>query len=110
MLKVNVDVNLTKIEYPIYFDKQNKCVACGDIGSLTFVNVFGKECDIDQEVHAFDHIKCKSCGAIYSMKWDKDRESGKLIPTAIDPSIKNEFVNLIMKNKIKENGEKKWLD
>lgn len=110
MLKLDVDVKLSNLEYPIYFDKQNKCVACGDTGSLAFVNIFGKECDLEQEIHAFDHIKCKTCGAIYSMKWEKDPESGKLLPSAIDPSIKNEFVNLIMKNKIKDSGEKKWLD
>jgi len=108
MLRAKVNVDITNVEYPIYFEKQNKCVACGCEGELTFVNIFGKE--TDKEIHAFDHIKCKQCGSVYSIKWDREPGTGKLYPSAIDPSIKNEFTNLIMKKTINEKGEKQWLD
>lgn len=108
MLRAKVNVDITNVEYPIYFERQNKCVACGAEEQLTFVNVFGRE--TDKDIHAFDHIKCKSCGAIYSIKWDRDKESGKLYPSAIDPSIKREFINLVSKKTINEKGEKEWLN
>lgn len=108
MLKAKVNVDITNVEYPIYFERKNECVCCGAEDQLTFVNIFGRE--TDKEVHPFDHIKCKQCGAIYSIKWDRDGESGKLYPSAIDPSIKNEFVNLVGNKVIKQKGEKVWLD
>lgn len=104
-LGLDIDIDVKKVHFPIHFEHKNICVHCGDTGSLIFVDKFGRESS--QEINAFDHIKCKSCGRIYSILWErKDSGSDKMYPSAIDPSIKREFKNLINGSEIKRAGVK----
>ena len=100
-INVNLDVNVSKPTYPVYFDK-NICVACGAENTLTFVNIFGKECR--EEIHPYDHIKCTKCGAKYSIEWMNNKETGKMKPIPSDPSLVKNFMNLVTSKKIKDNG------
>ena len=95
MLGINVNVEIRGIHYPIYFDRVNECVHCGAKGSLNMVDIFNREAR--EEIHPFDHIKCKVCGRDYSIKWTKDPETGKLYPCAVDPNIVRHFANYIEK-------------
>ena len=101
---VNVNIDITQKQYPIYFDKKNICVHCGAEGRLTFVDKFGNE--TKKEIHPFDHIKCKACGRRYSIYWQVDPSNGRMYPCAVDPSFKQEFVNLVNGMKIKTIGDK----
>ena len=98
--KVNVDIDIHRIKYPITFDKRNTCVHCGSDRSLVFVDRFGNE--TRQEIHAFDHIKCTKCGRKYSILWQRD--NNKMYPVATDLGIKQDFLNMVsapfLKNKI----------
>lgn len=91
-----LDINIKSYHYPIYFERRNICTSCGAEGDLVFINVFGKE--VSHEVHPFEHLKCKRCGAEYSIKWDKDPEDQKLYPSAVDRSIVGDFLNCFKKN------------
>jgi hypothetical protein len=106
MFNIGVDVNLNvkDVVYPIYFDKKNICVHCGAEGALMFVDKFGNK--TRKEIHAFDHLECTRCGRIYSIKWQVDDNTQRMYPTAVDPSIKQEFFNLIQINKLKEKADK----
>ena len=103
MLNFNVDVKigLNEVSYPLLFDGKNVCVHCGGEGTLVIVDKFGNE--TKQEIHPFDHIKCKKCGRLYSIRWEHDPNNGKMYPIADERSIKREFINLINHNKIKNN-------
>lgn len=100
--KVNVDIDINSIKYPILFNKRNICIHCGAEGSLKFVDKFGRE--TRQEIHPFDHIKCCSCGRKYSILWKRDETNGKMYPVATDREIKQEFLNFIYNQDIKKNG------
>jgi hypothetical protein len=100
-VNLNIDVDLKEVHFPVYFERKNICVSCGESGCLKFINIFGKESS--HEVHPFEHIKCSKCGAIYSIKWDKDQETEKLYPSAVDRSMYRDFLNNFKK---KENMEK----
>lgn len=102
-LGVNVDIDIKKAELPFYFDRRNECVSCGAKNRLIFIDKFGRESK--QEIRAFDHIKCSACGRIYSILWKKDKDSTKMYPSAIDPSITRDFMNMV-DNDIKQNGIK----
>lgn len=101
---LNVKLEVNKVQFPIYFERNNICVHCGSEGQLIFVDKFGRE--TKTEIHPFDHIKCKSCGRLYSILWQRDESNGKMFPTAVDPSFKQEFVNLLTNKVVKEKGEK----
>ena len=79
-------------EKPIYFDKKNICTHCGAEGTLIFIDRYGRQTKTD--VHAFDHIKCSNCGEVYSIIWNREGTSEKMYPSAIDLSIKRDFVNI----------------
>ena len=104
MLNIGVDINLkiNKVQYPIHFEKRNECVHCGGIDTLIFVDKFGRESN--KEIHPFDHIKCKSCGRHFSILWQKDDKTGKMFPCAVDPSLKQEFVNMLRNKFINKNN------
>lgn len=101
---VNISFDVSEYHYPIHFEKRNECVHCGAVGQLTFVDIFGNE--TNKEIHPFDHIKCKACGTKYSILWNRDETTNKMIPCAVDQSFKQEVINLANRKKIKENGEK----
>lgn len=103
-LGIDVDVDVKKVKFPIYFENKNICVHCGGQGTLIFVDKFGRESNKD--IHAFDHIKCTKCGRVYSILWEPDGKT--MHPTAINPSVKAEFSNLVKHLKLSNNGEKKF--
>lgn len=95
-----LDVNIKEYHYPIYFERKNICVSCGTEGDLVFVNIFGKE--VSHEVHPFEYLKCKRCGAVYSIRWDKSENDSKLYPSAVDKSIIKDFLNSFKDKSSKE--------
>ena len=101
-LDLNIEVEYKKKIYPIYFERKNICVHCGGEGTLKFINIFGKEAS--HEVHPFESIKCSKCGAVYSIKWNKNEDDGKLYPSAVDKNITRDFLNNFKKKdkKVKE--------
>ena len=102
-LGFNVDINVKKVELPFYFDRRNECVSCGGKNTLEFVDKFGRKSK--QEIRAFDHIQCKKCGRIDSILWKQDENSNKMYPSAVDPSISRDFMNMV-DSSIKSNGVK----
>jgi ribosomal protein L37E len=86
-----LSVKVKEYHYPIYFERKNACVSCGAEGELVFVNIFGKEAL--HEVHPFEKLKCRRCGAEYSIKWDKSDKDNKLYPSAVDKSLMKDFLN-----------------
>ena len=98
-------VESKEYHYPFYFERKNMCVSCGAEGDLHFVNIFGK--DASHEVHPFEYLKCKRCGAVYSIRWDKNQEDQKLYPSAVDKRIIDDFLNCFKKSsdKVKEFGD-----
>ena len=100
---IDVKVDVSKTTLPFYFKRKNECVKCGSVNSLVFIDKFGRESK--DEIRAFDHIKCKNCGRVYGIKWEKDESSNKMYPSATDLNISQEFKNLINFN-IKDNGVK----
>ena len=102
-IDVNVDVN--RITQPIYFERKNECVHCGGKNTLVFIDKFGRE--TKEEIRAFDHIKCKECGKVYGIKWDKDDKSDKMYPSAVDLNPLEDFKNMI-KFDLKDNGVKEF--
>ena len=105
-LGVSIDLNVKKVEIPFYFEKKNECVSCGGKNTLVFVDKFGRESK--HEIRAFDHIYCKNCGRVYSILWKQDPNSKKMYPSAIDPSISRDFMNMVNSD-IRNNGIK-YLD
>lgn len=101
---LNIKLDIDKVQYPVYFEKHNICIHCGAEGQLIFVDKFGRE--TKNEIHPFDHIKCKSCNRLYSILWQRDESNNKMFPTAVDPSLKQEFVNLLTTKVIQGKGEK----
>lgn len=99
---INVDINRTTL--PFHFNRKNECVKCGASNQLVFIDKFGRE-SRGSEIRAFDHIKCKSCGRVYGIRWNKDPGSNKMYPSAVDLDIIGDFTNLINQN-IKNNGVK----
>ena len=95
-----LNIDIKEYHYPIYFKRKNICVSCGAEGDLVFVNIFGKE--VSSEIHPFERLKCKRCGAEYSIKWEKSEEDDKLYPSAVDRSICKDFLNNFKSNKKKE--------
>jgi ribosomal protein L37E len=104
MLGLKVEFEISKGSMPFYFNRKNECVSCGNKNTLIFVDKFGNESN--KEIRAFDHTKCKACGRIYSIKWDRDSSDGKMYPSAVEPNLKRDFANMIDKN-IKNKGIKK---
>ena len=47
--------------------------------------------------------KCKRCGAMYSIKWDKDQKTQKLYPSAVDKNVADDFLNCFKKKSDKVN-------
>lgn len=107
MLNISMDIqiNTKTTHYPIMFDGRNICVHCGGEGTLTFVDKFGRA--TNQDIHAFDCIKCKKCGRTYSILWQNDESNGKMYPSAVERNIKTEFLNLFNNKKIQSKGEQK---
>lgn len=103
-LGLDVDIDVKKVKLPFYFDKKNECVHCGAVNSLTFVDKFGRESK--KEINAFDHIKCTKCRRVYSIKWEQEEGSTRMYPSAVDPSIKRDFMNML-DGSIKYMGVKK---
>ena len=101
---INLNIDINKVQYPVYFEKRNICVHCAAEGKLIFIDKFGRE--TSKEIYPFDHIKCKACGRQYSIKWQRDDFNDKMFPTAVDPSFKQEFINLLCNKKIKDKGDK----
>lgn len=94
MLGIDVNIEVKDSHYPIYFDGVNECVKCGAKDSITMVDKFGVKGDV--EIHPFDHMKCKECGAIYSIKWVKNEDGDGMHPCAVDPSIAKQFGNFVL--------------
>ena len=110
MLNLPFDINIEvkKITMPIYFDGKNECVNCCAKNSLVFVDKFGNY--HNDEIKAFDHIKCRKCGYIYSIKWNKDpKDPTRMYPSAIDPSISRDFQNII-DHDVKMYGSKEFIN
>lgn len=99
-LGINLDFDIQPIEYPITVVGENICLHCGSSGSLQTVNIFGKP--DPSGIRPFSHIKCTCCGRIFSIKWTQTN-NGKLIPVAISPSFKNEFLNMFGDKSNREN-------
>lgn len=96
-IKFNLSAEVRHIEYPIRFKGKNICVHCGAEGYLEFVDAFGNK--TKHEIHPFDHIICLNCGKRFSIQWDPDDlDPKKMVPSAVAPSIKQEFVNLFNKS------------
>ena len=96
-----IKIESKEYHYPFYFERKNICVSCGAEGELIFVNIFGKE--VSHEVHPFEYLKCKRCGAMYSIKWDKDQKTQKLYPSAVDKNVADDFLNCFKKKSDKVN-------
>ena len=101
-LDVNIDIDIKKVKYPIYFEGQNRCVHCGGQGTLTFVDKFGKE--TNKEINAFDHIKCTRCNRIYSIEWNRT-DNAHMKATAVNPSIGTDLKNMFNLNTIRSDGD-----
>lgn len=93
MLGLNtITVDIKKFRYPVYFENRNTCVHCGAEGSLAFVDRFGNT--YTKELAAFEHIKCRNCGRIYSIRWGRTSD-GSMKPSAVDFSIGTQFNNFL---------------
>ena len=98
MLGLNtITVDIKKIKYPIYFEHRNICSHCGTEGSLVFVDRFGNT--YTKELSVFEHIKCKNCGRIYSIRWDRN-SNGDMKPSATDFSINTQFNNFLERKEL----------
>ena len=103
-INLNISVDISKKSYPISFIKRNICVHCGAEGSIVFVDKFGSE--TRNEIHPFDHMKCRTCGRNYSIKWERDEDTSKMYPVPVELGLKQEFLNLVSLPIIQKNGEK----
>lgn len=102
-IDVKLDIDVKKVNMPVYFPGKNVCTHCGATDSLLFVDKFGRESR--KEINAFDHIICKKCNRLYSIRWDSDN-NGNMVPSAVNPSISRDLNNLFNINSIKNNGDK----
>lgn len=102
MIKLGLDLNfeIQPIEYPLKIIGENICLHCGKTGALKTVNIFGRP--DPSGIRPFSHIKCECCGRVFSIQWTPV-ENGRMIPVAVSPSIKNDFLNLMSKKDNKEN-------
>ena len=107
MLNLNVNIDLKRTEIPIYFDGKNECVVCGGINTLDFIDRYGNR--HKDEVKAFDHIKCRKCGRIYSILWQKRENSNKMYPSAVEPNVARDFINILNRD-VKNTGEKHFIN
>lgn len=107
MLNLNVNVDVKQSEYPIFFDGKNECVNCGSVNCLEFIDKFGNR--HRDEIKAFDHIKCKCCGKIFSILWQKSKDSNRMYPSAVEANIGRDFVNMV-NGRIKLDGTKKFIN
>ena len=103
-ISTHINIDVKTVQYPIFFDKRNICVHCGSEGSLIFVDKFGR--DTKKEIYPFDHIRCTKCNRHFSILLQRDNSNGKMYPSAIDPSFKQEFINLLSTPILKKQGEK----
>ena len=105
MLNINVNVNIkaSKPRFPIKLLRENKCLHCGAEGALERVDIFGRVSKSD--IYPLDHIRCRDCGYDYSIEWKDLDHDGTLHPVAVNPSIKQEFLNTLNYIKIRKNGE-----
>lgn len=92
-LNVEVELDVKKAKFPVYFKNKNICVHCGANGSLMFINILGKPSKADS-IEAFDHMKCSACGRVYSILWEPDDE-GNMKPSAVEYNIGREFSNFV---------------
>jgi hypothetical protein len=99
-LGANLKFDVQPIEYPMTIVGENICLHCGASGSLQTVNIIGKP--DPSGIRPFSHIKCNNCGRIFSIKWTQT-ENDKMIPVPVDPSIKNEILNMFSDKTNKEN-------
>ena len=104
-LGLNIDVDVTRPRMPFYFKRKNECINCAGVNTLVFVDVFGRE--TKDEIRAFDHIKCRQCGKLYGIKWEKEEGSNKMFPSAVDLNVLQDFKNMINYN-VKNNGVKEF--
>ena len=97
-IDINCKIDLTndkRKKYPLIFSS-NICTSCGAEGTLTFIDKLGNPVR-NIEVYPFSHIVCSKCGALYGIKWDKDKD-GHMSPLAVDPKLKDRFFNCLGKN------------
>lgn len=104
-LGLNIDVDVNKVRMPFYFKRKNECINCAGVNTLVFIDAFGRESR--DEIRAFDHIKCKQCGKLYGIKWEKEENSDKMFPSAVDLDPLQDFKNMINSN-VKQNGVKEF--
>ena len=102
-IDLTLSVDVKKVTSPIYFQHKYECTRCGAKGQLIFIDRFGRECS--REINALEHIKCRSCGKLFSILWEPKEGTDKMMPSAIDTSVSTDFMNLINYGKIKNNGE-----
>ena len=102
-LNMEVEIDIKKPKFPVYFKNKNICIHCGAVSSLIFVNGFGRATN-KKSIDAFDHMKCTNCNRIYSILWEAD-ENNELKPSAVEYNIGREFSNF-MNSYIKEHGNK----
>ena len=99
-LGMDIQFEVDPIQYPIKFTKGNVCIHCGSEGTLQCVDSFGRETRKGNEIYPFEHIKCASCGRVYSIEWRPDpADPSQMRPIAVDPSIKQQFLNSIAPHK-----------
>jgi ribosomal protein L37E len=100
----NVSLEIKHAEFPLYFKHRNVCIHCGAEESLVFIDKFGKEST--KEIAPFDHIRCKRCGRIYSMKWEPDEKDHSIYrPSAVEFDIKRDLKNMMNAN-VRHRGDK----
>jgi ribosomal protein L37E len=105
-LDVNLDVDIKHARFPVYFKHKNTCIHCGADGQLVFVDKFGRE--TTKELTAFEHIKCRACGRIYSMRWEPDENDASVYrPSAVEFNVKKDLENLIDPN-IRHRGDRSF--
>ena len=100
MLNINVNLDIRKTTYPI-ISNNNTCTACGGVGTLKFVDIFGRQ--VSQEIHALEKIQCNKCGAKYGIQWDSN-DKGEMVPTPTDYDASVMFNNLLNYSRIKKHG------
>ena len=104
-LSTNMSLGVKHVKFPLYFEHKNVCIHCGAKGALVFVDKFGRESTA--EVAAFDHMRCRKCNRIYSMKWSPTEKDPNIYrPSAVEFNIKMDFINIVNSSNIKKKGEK----
>ena len=104
MLNISKFVEVKHTKFPVWFEHKNVCIHCGKEGTLTFVDVRGREST--KEVAAFDHMRCTACNRLYSMRWTPLEDNPDVYrPSAVELNVKKDFMNIFNKDVIKK-GEK----